>query len=255
MHLPQDLIEGYRAFRRGRLRREQDRFTAISPSTARRRRSMVIGCCDLRVSPEVIFDARPGELFVVRNVANLVPPYSPDEFASRRLGGARIRRAERCGSSTSWCLGTRAAAASRPSPRSAAPLSPGDFIGKWMSLIAPAAEKRSIARPAVRATILHIWNRPRSPTPRQSDDVSVRSQTNRKGQGRIPCAPISTCRPASSSVLDRANGQFVPVGAERRIWPRRSLRGRRFDRRRGCVCAGQFGLFMPPCASPGSACG
>ena len=39
---------------------------------------MVIGCCDSRVSPEVIFDARPGELFVVRNVANLVPPYAPD---------------------------------------------------------------------------------------------------------------------------------------------------------------------------------
>ena len=38
---------------------------------------MIIGCCDSRVSPEVIFDARPGELFVVRNVANLVPPYSP----------------------------------------------------------------------------------------------------------------------------------------------------------------------------------
>ena len=39
---------------------------------------MVIGCCDSRVSPEVIFDAQPGELFVVRNVANLVPPYAPD---------------------------------------------------------------------------------------------------------------------------------------------------------------------------------
>ena len=39
---------------------------------------MVIGCCNSRVSPEVIFDARPGELFVVRNVANLVPPYEQE---------------------------------------------------------------------------------------------------------------------------------------------------------------------------------
>ena len=49
---------------------------------------MIIGCCDSRVSPEVIFDAHPGELFVVRNVANLVPPYGPDDqphgvFATR----------------------------------------------------------------------------------------------------------------------------------------------------------------------------
>jgi carbonic anhydrase len=41
---------------------------------------MVICCCDSRVSPEVIFDAHPGELFVVRNVANLVPPYWPSGF-------------------------------------------------------------------------------------------------------------------------------------------------------------------------------
>ena len=39
---------------------------------------MIVSCCDSRVSPEVIFDARPGELFVLRNVANLVPPYEPD---------------------------------------------------------------------------------------------------------------------------------------------------------------------------------
>ena len=45
--------------------------------------TMLIACCDSRSAPEAIFDAGPGEMFVVRNVANLVPPYSPDgEFHS-----------------------------------------------------------------------------------------------------------------------------------------------------------------------------
>src|SRR5215211_7251296 len=71
---PDALIKGYRAFLQGRLRVEQSRFRDLAES-GQSPEIMVIGCCDSRVSPEVIFDASPGELFVVRNVANLVPPY------------------------------------------------------------------------------------------------------------------------------------------------------------------------------------
>jgi carbonic anhydrase len=71
--LPSQLVDGYRAFLAGGLRAEQDRdreraHSGQSPEV------MVIGCCDSRCSPEVIFNSRPGELFVVRNIANLVPP-------------------------------------------------------------------------------------------------------------------------------------------------------------------------------------
>src|SRR6187200_2894630 len=77
MDFPQRLIDGYSSFASGRLRVEQDRYRELAES-GQSPEIMVIGCCDSRVSPEVIFDARPGELFVVRNVANLVPPYTPD---------------------------------------------------------------------------------------------------------------------------------------------------------------------------------
>src|ERR1700729_1008694 len=76
---PLRLVQGYRDFLVGRMPTERDRFHEL----ARRGQSpdvMIIGCCDSRVSPEVIFDAHPGELFVVRNIANLVPPYSPTGF-------------------------------------------------------------------------------------------------------------------------------------------------------------------------------
>jgi carbonic anhydrase len=88
----------------------------------------------------VIFDAHPGELFVVRNVANLVPPYTPDgaqravsaalEFAVQAL---KVRHIVVLGHAR--CGGIRAYA------EHAEPLSPGDFIGKWMELIAPAAKE------------------------------------------------------------------------------------------------------------------
>ena len=77
MSFPQRLIEGYSAFAGGRLKSEQDRFRQLA-ETGQSPDIMVIGCCDSRVAPEAIFDAGPGELFVARNIANLVPPYTPD---------------------------------------------------------------------------------------------------------------------------------------------------------------------------------
>ena len=139
MSFPQRLIEGYGSFRAARLPTEQDRYRELADA-GQSPETMVIGCCDSRVSPEVIFDARPGELFVVRNVANLVPPYAPDgnahgvsaalEFAVAAL---KVKHIVVLGHA--HCGGIKAFA------EDAAPLSPGDFIGKWMSLIAPAAAK------------------------------------------------------------------------------------------------------------------
>jgi carbonic anhydrase len=139
MPFPQQLIDGYRAFLAGQLRHEQDRYRELAES-GQSPQIMVIGCCDSRVSPEVIFDARPGELFVVRNVANIVPPYAPDQHAHGvsaalefGVGVLKIKHVVVLGHAQ--CGGVKAFA------EDAEPLSPGDFIGNWMKLMAPAADK------------------------------------------------------------------------------------------------------------------
>lgn len=137
---PQRLTEGYRAFLDDRFTREQSRYEELGEH-GQTPKIMLIGCCDSRVSPEVIFDARPGEMFVARNIANLVPPFQPDdqlhgtsaalEYAVQAL---KVRHIVVLGHGR--CGGIRAFA-----DDSQQALSPGDFIGKWMSMIAPAIDR------------------------------------------------------------------------------------------------------------------
>ena len=78
MHgFPAFLLDGYKSFMSSRYAPERERMKQLadrgqSPTT------MIIACCDSRAAPETIFDAVPGEMFVLRNVANLVPPFQPD---------------------------------------------------------------------------------------------------------------------------------------------------------------------------------
>lgn len=142
---PLRLIDGYRDFLAGRMPIERDRFRELakrgqSPSI------MIIGCCDSRVSPEVIFDAHPGEMFVVRNIANLVPPFESDGpchgvFAALEFAVKVLKVEHIIVLGHAHCGGIRAFAEHGP------PLSPADSIHKWMSMIAPAT---GIAGPADR---------------------------------------------------------------------------------------------------------
>lgn len=136
---PDRLREGYETFLESRFQGEQARYTQLADS-GQKPEILMIGCIDSRVSPEVIFDAAPGEMVVVRNVANIVPPYEESrdtqhgtsaalEFAVQAL---RVKHIIVLGHA--YCGGVRAFADDKE------PLSPGDFIGHWMSQIAPAAE-------------------------------------------------------------------------------------------------------------------
>ena len=135
---PERLAKGYRSFIDGRFASERARYQELA-GLGQKPSIMVMGCVDSRVSPEVIFDSAPGEILVARNVANLVPRYEPGggqhgasaalEFAVRAL---RVEHIIVLGHAL--CGGIRAFA------METAPLSESDFIGKWMSQIAPAAE-------------------------------------------------------------------------------------------------------------------
>lgn len=71
------LIEGYREFRRRRWPEERANFAELAKG--QRPEFLVIACSDSRADPATIFSARPGELFVIRNIAATVPPYEPEE--------------------------------------------------------------------------------------------------------------------------------------------------------------------------------
>ncbi len=136
---PSALLQGYQAFKEGRFAVEHERYRQLA-ETGQTPETLVIACCDSRAAPETIFNTLPGDIFVVRNVANLVPPYEPDgryhstsaalEFAvqSLKVKHILVLGHGRCG-------GIKAAL--NPADE---PLSPGDFIGKWMDLLGSAAD-------------------------------------------------------------------------------------------------------------------
>ncbi len=138
---PKRLSEGYQSFLDGRFHAESSRYQKLA-EIGQSPEILIIGCCDSRVSPEVIFDAGPGEMFVVRNVANLVPPCDPDSESSYHGTSAAIEFAVN-GLNVKHIvvLGHASCGGIRFFFDDAKPLTKGDFIGKWMSQIEPVAER------------------------------------------------------------------------------------------------------------------
>jgi len=145
MHIPAALAAGYRRFRSERYAAEAERYRALAKG--QRPRTMIIACADSRADPAMIFAAAPGELFVVRNVAALVPPCEQGggyhgtsaaiEFAVTELAVANI-----VVMGHGLCGGIAAAAARRPA---------GGFIGPWVELLAPIRDQVAAAGAALDA--------------------------------------------------------------------------------------------------------
>ncbi len=129
------LIEGYRRFRAETWPAERARYEALA-HWGQSPESMVIACSDSRVDPQTVFGAVPGELFVVRNVAALVPPYEPDAgyhgtSAALEFGVKVLKVARLVVLGHGQCGGVRAMAYGPP-PQAR------DFIASWVEIGKPA---------------------------------------------------------------------------------------------------------------------
>jgi carbonic anhydrase len=131
---PENLSDRYRRFKHRHFVPNADHYEELA-TYGQNPEVMLISCCDSRVDPETIFNALPGELFVVRNVANLVPPYETGgrfhgvstaiEFAVLKL---RVKHIIIMGHS--GCGGVKAAL-----NQSAAIQTEAKFISRWMSML------------------------------------------------------------------------------------------------------------------------
>ena len=150
-----ELVDGYRRFLDTRYTEQAALYRSLAES-GQSPKTMVIACCDSRVDPAAIFSAAPGQLFVVRNVANLVPPFEPHgdyhgtsaalEFAVTGLEVENIlvMGHARCGGVKAFMDGMYEHTAQ------------GTFIERWMSLLNPArtAATRDAAEPEQRQQAL-----------------------------------------------------------------------------------------------------
>nr|PZN88240.1 MAG: carbonate dehydratase [Pseudomonadota bacterium] len=148
-HFPEHLVDRFRRFKYRHFAPNIDHFAELA-AYGQHPDVMIVSCCDSRVDPETIFSAMPGELFVVRNIANLVPPFETTgqyhgvsaalEFAALNL---RVKHIVVLGHS--GCGGILACL-----EQSAARQSEARFISNWMSIL-DEARTRILASAAGRS--------------------------------------------------------------------------------------------------------
>jgi carbonic anhydrase len=126
------LLKGYQVFR-AKYALGDDSIMQYLSHQGQEPKVMVVACCDSRVDPALILQCEPGDLFVVRNVANIVPPYAKDEAhhgtsAALEFGICHLDVKHLILLGHSQCGGIKAAIADQPTES-------GDFINNWVSII------------------------------------------------------------------------------------------------------------------------
>ena len=206
-----DLIEGYRRFRVDHWEEQHDRWEELADG--QRPRVMVIACSDSRVDPAQIFDARPGEMFVVRNVANLVPPFERDNHyhgvsAALEFAVTQLEVEELVVMGHGFCGGCAAALTGQFDE---AEHGAGHFIAHWTGMLSDAREAIRAKHPDLdRAAFLAMEH--------EGVRISLRNLrtfpwvSEREAAGRLKLhGAYFAISDGVLHLLDEASGDFAPA--------------------------------------------
>ena len=150
---PETLADRFRRFKQRHFLPNAEQYEELA-AYGQTPEAMIISCSDSRVDPETIFGAKPGELFVVRNIANLVPPYETGgefhgvSYSNRVCGVASGRSSDIIVLGHSGCGGVKAALDQNKAIQTDA-----KFISRWMSML-DGARLRILASHQMRRVLL-----------------------------------------------------------------------------------------------------
>jgi carbonic anhydrase len=205
------LIEGYRRFRQNDWPRERERWAELAEGQSPK--VMILACADSRSDPAQIFDARPGEMFVVRNIAALAPPYETSRgyhgvSSALEFAVTQLKVSEILVMGHGLCGGCAAALTGQFDDTQPGE---GHFIADWVGMLSAARDQvrarhgeldRSafleMEREAVKVSLANLRTFPWIASREQSGRLKLHGAHFSIAEGRL-------------YVLDEAEGNFRPV--------------------------------------------
>ena len=205
------LIEGYHRFRASEWEHERERWAELAEG--QNPQVMILACADSRSDPAVIFDARPGEMFVARNIAALAPPYETSSglhgvSAALEFAVTQLEVGEIMVMGHGMCGGCAAALTGKFDD---VPSGEGHFIGDWVRMLSTTRDEvRSRHTELDRAAFLDME--------REAVKVSLANlrtfpwiaEREKAGRLKLHGAHFSISE-GRLFILDEAEGDFRPV--------------------------------------------
>ena len=191
------LLSGYHRFRSGSYREQRRRWESLA--TGQEPPVMIIGCCDSRVDPATIFDTEPGQAFILRNVANLVPPYEQGGglhgvSAALEFGVTKLHVRHIVVMGHGACGGITAALGGHGDPDRT-------FIDKWIGLLDPADPQRALELEGVKTSLANLRSFPSVAEREQAGELKLHGCHFAIAEGRL-------------WELDEASGEFHEIVEE-----------------------------------------